>query len=488
MSFDGTSSINCGSSLNSSLNGFSNSFSVSLWVKVTNTSTRRGIIANYTQSSNVGFYIDILRVNDTTFTFQGGYHSSSSTYVLRASSSQFTTNNWYHVSMTVNAGGSNNSVNIYVDGVLNNGTSYFSQPVSYTNTNDLKIASVAYSGDEIIGEVDETAIFNYALSSAQILEIYNNGKPGNLSNYSGTAPISWWRLGENAYFNNNSFIVPNSISGAPNGTGVGTVTSMLTADAPGTYANGIGTNLDIVDRVGDAPLSIANSQSYNIIPDDKVPYVPGYVGAQTTNASEMTFDGIDDYFDLGTYTQGTGLALNADMSISAWIKTSNLTSTQVVICNLNSGSSSGGYCIEMNRLANGQYGILYDSATVGLQGSTILSSNTWYHIVMTRTGTSGNWSYNLYLNGNADGSATNVAQNFGNGSVAIGRFGAYNGGYFNGQIDEVAIFDTALTADQVKFDLYKPSLPLGSSKTADLVNNPNLPTPVAWYRMGDPQP
>ena len=115
------------------------------------------------------------------------------------------------------------------------------------------------------------------------------------------------------------------------------------------------------------------------------------------------------------------------MSISAWIKTSNLSSTQVIICNLNSGASSGGYCIEMNRQANGQYGILYNGATVGLQGSTILSSNTWYHIVMTRTGTSGNWSYNLYLNGNADGSSTNVAQNFGNGSVAIGRFGAYNG-------------------------------------------------------------
>ena len=84
--------------------------------------------------------------------------------------------------------------------------------------------------------------------------------------------------------------MPNSISGAPNGTGSGSITTMISADAPGTYANGIGTNLDIIDRVGDAPLSTSNSQSYNMIPYDKTPYVPEYVGAQTTNAFEMSFD------------------------------------------------------------------------------------------------------------------------------------------------------------------------------------------------------
>ena len=52
-------------------------------------------------------------------------------------------------------------------------------------------------------------------------------------------------------------------------------------------------------------------------------------------------------------------------------------------------------------------------------------------------------------------------------------------------MDEIAIFDKALTADPIKFDLYQPSLPAGSNKTADIANNPNLPTPVAWYRMGD---
>jgi hypothetical protein len=99
---------------------------------------------------------------------------------------------------------------------------------------------------------------------------------------------------------------------------------------------------------------------------------------------------------------------------------------------------------------------------------------------MTRTGTSGNWSYNLYLNGNADGSATNVTQDFGNGSVAVGRFGAYNFGYFNGSIDEVAIWNTALTSTQVS-EIYNAT---DTNLTKDLttVSGSNL---IYWNRMGD---
>ena len=232
------------------------------------------------------------------------------------------TNTWYHVTQTITG----TTLEFYVNGVLTS-----TQTVGALNIPSSAIAVIGgYSGNatptqsNLYGKADELSIFNYALSSAQILEIYNNGKPGNLDNFSGTAPISWWRLGENAYFNTGTtpgpeFTVPNSIAGAPNGIGSGTITSMLSADAPGTYANGIGTNLDILDRVGDAALSVANSQSYNMIPDDKVPYVPGYVGAQTTNAFEMTFDGVDDYFS----ALSPGFSITTEWSVSCWIKTND---------------------------------------------------------------------------------------------------------------------------------------------------------------------
>lgn len=52
-----------------------------------------------------------------------------------------------------------------------------------------------------------------------------------------------------------------------------------------------------------------------------------------------------------------------------------------------------------------------------------------------------------------------------------------------GKLDEFAAWDKELTADQIKFDIYGASAT--ANKSADFINNPNLPTPVAWYRMGD---
>ena len=54
--------------------------------------------------------------------------------------------------------------------------------------------------------------------------------------------------------------------------------------------------------------------------------------------------------------------------------------------------------------------------------------------------------------------------------------------FFNGNLDEVAIFDYALSERQIKQDVYDGTT---TGKTADLNNISNLKAPVAWYRMGD---
>ena len=37
--------------------------------------------------------------------------------------------------------------------------------------------------------------------------------------------------------------------------------------------------------------------------------------------------------------------------------------------------------------------------------------------------------------------------------------------------------------EEIKFDIYEASTT--ANKSADFINNPNLPNPVVWYRMGD---
>jgi hypothetical protein len=319
------------------------------------------------------------------------------------------------------------------------------------------------------GKMDECSIFNYALSEAQVLEIYNNGKPGNLSNYSGTAPISWWRLGENAYFDNNAITVPNSISGAPNGVGPGTVVNMLSADAPGTYANGVGTNLDIVDRVGDAPLSTANSQSYNIIPSDISPYVPQYVGDQIANNFSMSFDGVDDYFSLNSINLGT------TNTISLWYNGETNSYSAV----LGNDDAPNDYAVFVTNGTIVSYKVQDASNGVIDWSVTNVNDGNWHHFAFSRTNT----TIDFYIDGNLQ---TVNSNSLANNDTKVDTIGAKTDGTypFKGKLDEVAFFNKALTAGQIFNDLYQPTA-TGTNQTADLVNNPNLPTPVAWYRMGD---
>jgi hypothetical protein len=223
-----------------------------------------------------------------------------------------------------------------------------------------------------------------------------------------------------------------------------------------------------------------------MIPSDISPYVPAYVGAQTNNVYSMTFNGVDDYFN----TSFSGLNGVSEATISIWAKTSNVTLGCFMYGNRDSSSPFNGLGCQTwtdGRIYfyvdSGSY-LYFNMASYGIQ------NNKWFNIVFAYNGSGSNNSekVKIYVDGNIVGYSTSAnfpssLQTTSN-PLTIGLDQAAVS-YWNGLIDEVAIFDKALTADQVKFDLYKPSFPAGDNKTADIANNPNLPTPVAWYRMGD---
>jgi hypothetical protein len=483
--FDGTVGVTTGG-----VTGITPSNSICFWFNNSTAAGGTGVAPlmaslNYTSTSGENFAIRLETTNKLTVVLV-----KNNTYVFLNSNTVLADNNWYFVTLTTSTSGSNVTNTLYINGtpdVTNTGSNNSNLA---DLVNGLTIGYWLAGGPDthsFNGKIDETSIFNYSLSAAQVLEIYNNGKPSNLFDYSGTAPICWWRLGENAYFDNNNVTLPNSITGAPNGVSSGTATSMLSADAPGTYANGIGTNLDIVDRVGDAALSTSNSQSYNMIPDDKIPYVPQYVGDQISNTYSMAFDGTN-YFDLGNVSSLNFERTDA-FSISAWVKRVGSGTTQFIFSKATNSSPYTGYSIYINpsnQIAS-NINISYASNHLSVNGNSTLNTS-WNHVCVTYDGSSNASGIKLYVNGSKETtSSTGQASITGTLSNSYPvNIAARNSSdlFFNGQIDEVAIFDTALTADQIKFDLYKPTSE-GTNQTADVVNNLNLPTPVAWYRMGD---
>jgi hypothetical protein len=273
LEFDGTNdTINFGTSLNSVLNGYSSSFAISCWINASNSSNRKGIISNYT---GIGTYIDLINVSSTTFKLQGGYHttSASSGFVLRQNNTNLNINNWYNIVLVVSSGGASGSVDIYVNGSLNNGIEYHNTTQSYTNTNNLYISTnLGYQGNFFNGKISNCSIWNTTLTSSQVTEIYNEGVPSNLNNHSAYSNlVSWWQLGSNSSFNTNWTVLDEK--GTNNGTSAN-MTEDDIVDGVGSYANGLSSGMGGDEVIGDAPYSTANALSVNMDVEDRVSDTP----------------------------------------------------------------------------------------------------------------------------------------------------------------------------------------------------------------------
>ena len=79
-----------------------------------------------------------------------------------------------------------------------------------------------------------------------------------------------------------------------------------------------------------------------------------------------------------------------------------------------------------------------------------LSANTWQHVAMVRSGSSGDWTCTLYLNGLLDNSGTTASNPNGvNEEVTIGREGSASNRYFNGPLDDIRVYNRALSTGEV---------------------------------------
>jgi hypothetical protein len=122
------------------------------------------------------------------------------------------------------------------------------------------------------------SIWNTALTSAQVSEIYNEGVPSNLNNHSAYSNlVSWWQLGSNT-----SWLDPYWIALDEKGTNNGQSQNVAApnnmgenaiVDGVGSYANGVSVAMSD-NIVGDAPYSSSNSLSVNMDVLDRVTDTP----------------------------------------------------------------------------------------------------------------------------------------------------------------------------------------------------------------------
>lgn len=242
----------------------------------------------------------------------------------------------------------------------------------------------------------------------------------------------------------------------------------------------------------------------------------GVSWASTAIGTAASFDGSNDYFDLGdNYDFGDGTTDSA-FSISGWIYLDTLPAankSHVVLSKTSESSSTtsvSSYLLGVN--SSGELGFrLYDESggnqIRALSAASSFSTGQWYHLAGTYTGSGSPTGLQVYINGvNAVNSqsvaGTYVAMHNSTETAKIGCTFLNNATYedFNdGYISNVRIYNRALSATEVATlyhrpwegtnygDLwpYSPPAPADATLSTDTAATSLMSGCQAWWLLTD---
>jgi hypothetical protein len=197
-----------------------------------------------------------------------------------------------------------------------------------------------------------------------------------------------------------------------------------------------------------------------------------------TNSHSLSLDGTDDHAEV---TGSSEIQISYPLTISAWVypTVAGVSTTNLrTIISWGSASTGQGRFFGLkttnNNLSFGSYGS-------DLNSTTALSLHTWYHVAATVT----SGETKLYINGSLDTTGSNTLNSFTYSKTHVGEL-FYStttpARHFAGNIDELALFNSVLTADEVS-QLYNFGNPFDlNSDAGNYTSSANL---KAWWRMGD---
>ena len=205
----------------------------------------------------------------------------------------------------------------------------------------------------------------------------------------------------------------------------------------------------------------AFGELYGFDADADTPSAPSF-----SVTHSVDFDATDDFM---TVAADSAINFSGDMTVSAWIKADVWGAAGIA----GVGSSYPGM-FHLGTLSSGKF-IFYGSS--GLRKSdSAFSAGNWYNVTVSiQSGVTNGTK--MYINGSLDATGTTTITSR-TDPLIIGKISYGNSQRFNGLIDEVALFNSALSADDIS-NIYNSGVPtdLGSGGL-------NL-SPVGWWRMGE---
>ena len=203
--------------------------------------------------------------------------------------------------------------------------------------------------------------------------------------------------------------------------------------------------------------------------------VPDVPVEQIANAKAMSFNGTDQYVD------NEIINLGANCTVSMWFKPTTSSTDYVLL-----GSSSLGYNYLVMYISQNLYVSTGGGVYLTFSIASNIVVNSWNYLAIEKTTD----TVTMYLkNENGEFSQSSTNAGISTLSLSLDRIGARSVNpasiLFNGQIDEVAAFNTALSANKIQQIYDATAVVDGVPQTANLFTGGLSSSLVYWNRMGD---
>lgn len=198
--------------------------------------------------------------------------------------------------------------------------------------------------------------------------------------------------------------------------------------------------------------------------------VPGSGGGGWNgNTYSVDLDGLDDFVNLGSSSDFDSVSA---FTISAWIKADSFSGYPMILAKTNATVGKAFQLYIDQASSKPTLAVNFSSFA---SSTDAISTGVWTHIAVSWT--SGTGAVAFYINGSASGTATgssSITTNTDDCCIGAKPDGVTFSNYFNGLIDEVAFFNSALSSSNIT-SIYNSG---GPDDLASL-------NPVGWWRMGD---
>ena len=205
---------------------------------------------------------------------------------------------------------------------------------------------------------------------------------------------------------------------------------------------------------------------------------------QGVDGTALSFNGVDEYVNIGFSNSYPSLMNSKASSICAWMNTESVSAGRIV-------SFQRGDQVTALSLGIGNGGILQgyyrnNSNTFSTVSSDITVSNgMWKHVCLTTYDN----TIKLYIDGNFVNSASDFDSNYSYGfSGDIATIGSLKySNYFLGKLDELKIYPYARTPSEIKadFNAYRSKVGTGVGHGDKAPSQSSSEKPILWYDFND---